>query len=96
MIQTDDTHLLFIEPLKPASKKPVEDELTAKMRELWSDASRSPHGYYGFHLCVCGARSDNFDWYVRGGLKTNSLAVHYLEYHRAEVPKSELEKLRRL
>lgn len=95
MIVSDDGHILFIEPEKAASKEPVQDKLSAKMREAMKYARRS-QPYFGVHQCVCGERSDAFDWILHTGQKTNSLAVHYLEYHRKEVPRSELKKVKNL
>jgi hypothetical protein len=96
MIIADNNHVLFIEPKQPAAEAPIQDELTAKMRELMIHAHPSDGHYFGFHQCVCGAKSDTRDWFLATGQKTNSLAVHYLEYHRREVPDSELEKIRML
>lgn len=95
MIIPDDYHVLFIEPKKAASKEPVQDKLSARMREAMKYARRS-QPYFGVHQCVCGERSDAFDWLLHTGQKTNSLAVHYLEYHRKEVPRSELKKVKNL
>jgi hypothetical protein len=44
----------------------------------------------GFHTCVCGAVSDSTDFILPNGLRTNSLCVHYLAYHRAEIEDGEL------
>ena len=96
MIVTDNEHLLFIEPEEPASQAPVQDALSAKMRALMAQARRSDYVYFGFHQCICGAKGDTSDWILHSGQKTNSLAVHYLEFHRHEVPDGELEKIRKL
>lgn len=96
MIISDSKHVLFIEPTQPASEEPIQDELTAKMRDAMSKATQSQYGYRGFHRCICGKTSDNKDYFLHTGQKTNSLAVHYLEYHRAEVPEAEIEKVRGL
>jgi hypothetical protein len=96
VIVTDNEHVLFIEPEEPASKVPVQDALSAKMRALMAQARRSDYVYFGFHQCICGAKSDTSDWILHTGQKTNSLAVHYLEFHRHEVPERELEKIRKL
>jgi hypothetical protein len=96
MIKSDDEHLLFIEPKKSAYKEPVQDELSASMREAMEHARRPNYRYFGYHLCVCGAKSDSTDWILHTGQITNSLAVHYLEYHREEVPPRELEKVRKV
>ena len=95
MINLDDNHVLFIEPKKPKSTFPVNDELTAKMREAMSRAKEGTV-YRGWHYCICKTRSNHSDWILESGQITNSLAVHYLEYHRSEVPESEVEKVRKL
>jgi hypothetical protein len=50
-------------------------------------------GTRGWHTCVCGETSHACDYMLIPGYYTNSLAVHYLESHRGEVPKTELEKI---
>ena len=96
MIKTDDNHILFVEPKQAAVKEPVQDELTVKMSEAMARARRSDYFYFGYHECICGAKSDTQDWFLESGQKTNSLAVHYLQYHRCEVPEIELNKIRNL
>lgn len=100
MIKLDDTSLLMIEPTGPASAAPVMDELTYKMRRALANERLSDYVYKGWHTCVCGVCSDNNDHFVAtvdgGEYLTNSLAVHYLMFHRDEVPESELEKVRSL
>jgi hypothetical protein len=98
MISTADTHLLFIEP-GLASAQPVIDELTRKMTGAWR-TRRIVMSYRGFHRCACGAESDHHNYAVAtiGGqlLTTNLLAIHYLAFHRADVPRAELEKVKQL
>lgn len=96
MIKTDDKYVLFIEPKKGASSKAVQDDLSANMRLAMKHAGRPNYVYYGIHECVCGAKSNSSDWILHTGQITNSLAVHYLEYHRKEVPRSEMAKVRAL
>jgi hypothetical protein len=96
MIKADGKHVLFIEPRQAAAKEPVQDELSAKMHEAMSRARPTEGFYLGYHQCICGAKSDTRDWLLESGQKTNSLAVHYLEYHRHEVPEIELKKIRKL
>ena len=97
MIETDNDYLLFIEPTQPASAEPVQDELTFQMRKALETAMPGPLRYRGVHQCVCGMRSTNENYILRKtGQMTNSLAVHYLEYHRDEVPERELKKVQRL
>ena len=96
MIISDDEHILFIEPRHEASEVPVRDDLSMKMREAIMGARESDYVAAGVHFCKCGAVSDPLDWILPTGQVTNSLAVHYLEYHRDEIPESELEKVRKL
>lgn len=85
---------MMIEPLEPATTKPVEDRVTELAKCAISEMTEKGPWYrfMGVHFCNCGTRSDNGDWSVRG-MQTNSLLLHYVRYHRDEVPKSELEKL---
>jgi hypothetical protein len=92
-------HLLFIEP-GPAAEAPVIDALTRKLAAAWLGHDVGHVGHRYTHKCSCGARSDNRDHYVRTTegkrFKTNSLAIHYLAFHRDEVPAAELAKLEQL
>jgi hypothetical protein len=82
--------MLYIVPKDPPSEQPIIDELTMKMVAALRKASESRIQSYGFHACVCGARSDGTDWILPDGTRTNSLCVHSLAYHRAEVEAGEL------
>ena len=97
MIELADTHLLYIEP-KEQPTEPVMDELTEKMEKEFAIAQEPPPREFwrGVHYCICGERSTNRDYMLQGGLKVNSLCVHYIRDHRSEVPESELDKLRNL
>lgn len=97
--------LLFIEPSKPASAEPVIDELTKLMTGALcrstmgvgcSDGFNIGYSYRGVHTCACGAYSTACDHLLPGGEITNSLAAHYLAYHRAEIPKDQLKRVRQL
>lgn len=86
--------LMMIEPIGPKSPTPVIDILTRKMTAALR-VSRSGEETLGTHTCTCGAKSDNRNhWF--GSMITNVLAVHYLAYHREEVPPHETEKVLRL
>lgn len=52
--------------------------------------------YLGIHQCSCGEWSSSQDYRLPNNMITNSLAIHYLQYHRDEIPKSEWFKLRQL
>lgn len=97
MINSDKGHLLFIHP-KAASPMPVIDTLTRKMTGAWKTREHGISEYRGFHRCTgCNAESDNRDHFVAtvtgARLLTNSLAIHYLALHRADVPRDELAKV---
>ena len=99
MIKTDDKHLLFIEPTLPMEDVPVNDIFTAKMESILKHAKCLGDGpdairYKGFHTCVCGETSTNYNWELSDGTLINSLCVHYLRWHRKEVPVEELEKVK--
>lgn len=87
-------YLLQIEPKGGRSELPTIDALSIKMESLLSRATKG-RGYKGTHKCICGKRSGNYDLSI-GGYITNSLAVHYLQWHRNEVPRSEIIKLRNI
>jgi len=93
MTNLDDRHLLMIEPTQPPSMEPVDDLYTQKMRRLLDASTDGGRWYKGVHTCSCGETSTCHDHFLPGGIITNSLAVHYLERHRDEVPPSELAKL---
>lgn len=92
MIIADDNHVLFIEPTGERSVEPVEDDITHAMRKAFKKA-KAWGAWLGVHRCTCGALSDSSDWLLPNGQLTNSLALHYLRYHRDEVPDSELAKV---
>lgn len=81
--------LLFIEPKQAPSEQPVIDEATRKMGVALRGA-REGSAWRGFHVCSCGKMSSNVDLIIEDRFVTNSLAVHYLAHHRAEVPADEL------
>ncbi len=95
----DPRGIMMVEPGQTTSPEPVIDDLTRKMTAAWRQALLGP-AYRGQHICRCGVMSDNCDHYVGGGrgegLLTNSLCIHYLAYHRDDIPDVELEKVRSL
>jgi len=95
MINLDADHLLFIEPTGAPSATPTIDHTTRKLVGAWRARRASDYAYGGFHECTgegCRAVSDDSDYWI-DGLMTNSLALHYLAFHRSEVPQSELAKI---
>jgi hypothetical protein len=95
MHDTSNKYLLQIHPNGLCSKDPINDDLTVKMEILLKNARKGTQ-YRGFHTCTgCGKMGGSCDLIV-GPYITNSLAVHYLRWHRNDVPLSEIEKLRRI
>lgn len=88
--------VLYIEPSEKFSPEPVIDSLTRKMAAALRSAEASPLHYMGYHTCTCGSRSKSHDFILSDGLITNSLCVHYLAWHRSEIPKEELDKVAKL
>lgn len=95
-MQTNDG-IMMVEPYVKTAATPIIDELTRKMTAAWRQRRDSKEGYRGFHVCACGAVSDNKDhWVGADRLLTNSLCVHYLAFHRGDIPQEELDKVRAL
>lgn len=102
MISTSPKMLLYIEPQQLKSDTPIIDDLTTKMAAAFT-GYKSGVGYdgqftegvgtLGWHTCACGARSSSKDYLLPNGYITNSLCLHYLAWHRNEVPQSELDKV---
>jgi hypothetical protein len=85
-----ERQLLFIVPGQHASPLPVVDGITRKMCAAFRKAKQSDYGYGGVHECYCGAASSSCDYNLPSGDLTNSLCVHYLAHHRAEVDEGQL------
>lgn len=101
----NENGLLYIEPKNECSSYPIDDELTNIMmneffnavRGTWhhkSNTFRINNRWKGIHTSSCGARSTNRDYKLSNGMITNSLCIHYLRWHRDEIPESELDKVR--
>jgi len=91
MHSTKDRYVLMIEPVGAASK-PVIDELSIGFRAVF-DKAVVGQTYKGCHTCSCGAYSSNHDLILPTGQLTNTLAAHYLECHRSDVPECEIIKI---
>jgi len=99
MINTDDQHILFIHPRGKPSQMPVIDGLTRKMAAALRQGFEGEH-WLGLHSCTGCLPHDIFshscDYMLPDGRWTNSLCVHYLAYHRDDVPTSEKLKVMKL
>lgn len=102
-----ETALLFIEPKETRSQEPIVDRITIKMFNLIMKnlENRGVAGSRGFttglatmgvHTCICGAHSTSCDYMINNTIATNSLCVHYLAYHRDEVPQSHIDVIETL
>lgn len=97
--------LLFVEPSNDRAETPVIDDLTRKMAAAFliaksgtimggtPDDFREGARWHGVQQCACGRCSSAVDYLLPSGLMTNSLCVHYLAWHRSEIPQSELDKV---
>src|SRR4051812_35113021 len=88
--------LLFIEPAGPATPAPVIDHITRRMCAAYRQARPSDWAAGGYHRCICGAMSDDHDSHLPNGDRINSLCVHYVAHHRAEVPPGQLARVEAL
>ena len=93
----------FIHPNRLPTDEPVIDELTMRMTSALRRASvsyerfyRLPPRFYRLPPCVCGAVCDPAHRVLSNGAVTTTLCVHYLAYHRTEVPVADLNAVRRL
>lgn len=97
MILNLEQTLLYIEPKESPSNEPVIDEITKKMTAafrkytqtggLHCDGAFTPGGAFrGWHSCCDKGSSSNCDYMLPNGMVKNSLAMHYLAYHRSEIP----------
>jgi len=87
------SHLLFIVPEHDASAEPIIDSATRRMTAALRHAVPEDLTYMGFHTCICGAGSESHDFWIQTDdhkTKINSLCVHYLAFHREEVPIDQL------
>ena len=91
MINTGNKYLMMIEP--ESQPNPTHDSLTELAESIWAECIPSENAYRGFHVCSCGERSDNKDWYTPKGRLTNSLLIHYVRDHRSDIPLLEIKKL---
>jgi hypothetical protein len=72
---------------------PLLDQLARKMTAAFRKASTDEGRWCGFHECVCGALSTDRDYNLPNGAMTNSLCVHYVAYHRSEIPSDQLARI---
>ncbi len=96
--------LLYIEPENESTKLTI-DEITMKMFNAIMNHTKvgillngkliENDNWRGFHFCVCDEMSSCNDYLLPSGHITNSLCVHYVAFHRDEVPKEDLIKIKK-
>ncbi len=94
MQNLNDEYLLMIEPEAITVSDKIDDKYSSMVRLVLENA-KIGNRYRGWHTCKCGAKSGSSDLIYKGYI-TNSLALHYTQEHRSEVPQSELDKLDKL
>jgi hypothetical protein len=99
------TQLLYIYPEHKPSLKPIDDEYTKKSAFLMETAESgsiqrnqflhgiTPNGRAQCTGLNCSEYYRTWDYLLPNGMVTNEFALHYLRYHREEVPTEELNKL---
>lgn len=95
MIDISEKYFLMIEPNSSTKEIEINDELTKKVEEIMK-TKKVVAMYRGFHICSCGQIGGNCDYEITIGKNkyiTNILALHYIKFHRSEIPQSELKKL---
>jgi hypothetical protein len=93
----EEIGILYIDPLKIPDNEPIIDDITRKLTWLWHRQEENGIMYFGIHECSCGAHSSSSDHLLplttSEKMLTNSLCVHYVAYHRAEISKEEWQKV---
>jgi len=87
--------VLYLEPCKDRTAKPIIDGLTRKITASLRKA-KNVNGMFGWHTEPCGCNSSCCDHQLPNGLVTNSLAIHYIAFHRHEIPTEDIELIEAL
>ena len=97
--------LLFIEPSGNRTLEPVIDSRTKKITAALRKAEKGVQHYrnkycdneewvddfyMGYHTDACGCVSACSDRRLPNGRVTNTLAIHYVAFHRHEIPHEQL------
>lgn len=85
-------HMLLCIPIRSnSSAKPVIDEATRRMTAAFRTAGDG-NGFPGYHDCPCGVWAP-YAVYAIGTIRTHALCVHYLAFHRGDIPADQLERV---
>jgi len=87
------TSILYVAKPGLVAPAPTIDVLTRKITAAFRQGKSTGRRWRGTHACSCGAQSDNTDYDLPGGQVTNSLAIHYMAYHREAVAPACLESV---
>lgn len=91
IIEPPDHRILYVEPTGKKVDSPIIDGLTKRMvTALRQSTVARGIRYRGFHICSCGVTSSNYEHDLGNGFETNSLADHYLSFHRHELSSEQL------
>jgi hypothetical protein len=81
-------------PRGPAAAEPLIDSLTRRMTAVWRMSEEEDDPGDGSH-CICGADISARRKTV-GPRQIDALCIHFLAYHRHEIPAEEIEKVMQL
>jgi hypothetical protein len=94
---------LFLDPRSPRADQPVIDLATKKMTAAlrgskqagqYTDGEFILHKRnFGTYFCSCGACVASCDFLLPNGFVATPLAVHYLAYHRQDIPQDLLAQI---
>lgn len=87
---------LYVNVKHPPSNWPTVDMLTLKITRAFRSADKSPLAFSGIHTCLCGAKSESADYILPNRKFTNSLCIHYMAFHRSEIPWQEMGEVLKL
>ena len=80
--------LLYINP-KLKKDTCINDQISSMMQKLLDNAVIT-NRWRGWHTCICGECSSSCDYNIQGtDIEINNLCVHYLIYHRSEIPEED-------
>lgn len=89
------SRLLYLEPTNSGAMLPVIDGTTRRMAAAFRQAERTQSSLTRVRTCPCGASSDAYDYGLPNEIETSSLCVHYLAFHRSDVPPRQLSVVER-
>jgi len=95
MIDLSEKCFMMIEPVSSKKEIEINDKISNLVEEIMKN-TKIVGRTKGWHTCNCGERSGSTILEIKINNKiyiTNSLALHYVKYHRSEIPQAEIDKL---